>query len=399
MASAFGSAMTDESRAGWERIIELPRMLEESRAAVAVEQRPEGDAVVGTSAWLPFDMTVPGGELPVAAVTMVTVRPTHRRRGILRQLMQQELHDFHARGIAAATLWASESVIYQRFGYGMAFVKSRIEIDPRRAVFLGDTGPYGKTRLIGHDEALELLPPIYERVRPSLPASFRRSCHWWDLRTLDDAPWVRHGGSPMFRVVLTIDGQAEGYALYRITPGWGPDGLSTGTLDVLEALGTTPTATREVWRYLFGVDLVSQVRSWRICLGHPLFLALADPRQLRMSIGDGTWIRIVDAVRALEARRYGVEGSLTFDLVDPLCPWNAGVWTLEAGPDGASLRRGTAAPELRLSAAELSAMYLGTTACTSLARAGRLDALTPGAASSADGLFRSDTAPWCLDDF
>ena len=148
MASAFGSAMTDESRAGWERIIELPRMLDEARATVATERRDGGEAVVGTAAWLPFDMTVPSGELPVASVTMVTVRPTHRRRGILRQLMRQQLDDLHARGVAVATLWASESIIYQRFGYGMAFVRARIEVDPRRTTFLDDTGPVGASRLI-----------------------------------------------------------------------------------------------------------------------------------------------------------------------------------------------------------------------------------------------------------
>jgi predicted acetyltransferase len=82
-----------------------------------------------------------------------------------------------------------------------------------------------------------------------------------------------------------------------------------------------------------------------------------------------------------------------------MCPWNEGVWMLKAGPDGARLTRTKSSPELRLSVAALSAMYLGTVPCTSLVRAGRVDELASGAASRADGLFRSDVAPWCLDDF
>ena len=93
-------------------------------------------------------------------------------------------------------------------------------------------------------------------------------------------------------------------------------------------------------------------------------------------------------------------GALTFELADPLCPWNAGIWTLEVDSDGAaSLTRSKAAPDLRLSAADLAAMYLGTIPCTRLLRAGRVDEHKPGAASRADGLFRADVAPWCLDDF
>ena len=168
---------------------------------------------------------------------------------------------------------------------------------------------------------------------------------------------------------------------------------------MLEAVGATPAATREIWRYLFGVDLVARVRTHRLHAEHPLLLSLADARQLRASVRDGTWVRLIEVGATLEGRRYLSEGALTFQLADPFCPWNEGVWTLEAGPDGAKLRRSSASPDLRLSAAELSAMYLGTVKATSLLQAGRLDELTAGATSRADALFRWTTPPWCLDDF
>lgn len=394
MEPAFGNRMSDEGRDAWQRILDPAMML------VAVEREADRETVVGTAAWTPFDMTVPGGQVRVAGVTMVAVRPTHRRRGILRGLMTRQLHDLHAEEIAVATLWASESVIYQRFGYGMAFVKARIELDPRRARFLGDPEPTGRPRLVSEADSLAVIPPLYERATRGIPASFRRTPLWWEVNRLADPPSRRGtGGSPMFRMVLEIDGAAEGYALYRVFPDYGPDSLPNHTLEVLEALATTPAATREVWRYLFGVDLVARVRTNRLNQGHPLFLMLADARQLHLSLADGTWVRLADVAAALQARRYGAEGILTFELRDPLCPWNEGVWTLEAGPSGAALRRATAAPELRLSIAELGAMYLGTVPCSHLLGAGRLDELVPGAARRADLLFRSDVPPWCLDDF
>jgi predicted acetyltransferase len=393
MVTAFGNEMSDTGREQWLKLVD-PRLL-----LAATECTDGRETLVGTAGWVPFDMTVPGGEIPVAAVTMVTVRPTHRRRGILRRLMQRQFDDLHAAGVAVATLWASESVIYQRFGYGLGFSKGRIEIDPRRAAFLGDSGPVGRVRLIDEAESLELLPSIYERVRRKLPGSFKRSQLWWEQRKLPDPPDQRHGGGPLFRLLLEIDGQPEGYALYRVFANWGKDALPVHVLEVSEALGTSPTATREVWRYLFGVDLIHRVRTHRLCVDHPLTLMLADPRQLRLTVGDGTWVRLVDVKAALEARRYAAVGSMTFELADEMCPWNAGVWTLEAGPKGAALKRSEASPELRLSARELSAMYLGTVPCTHLLHAGRLDELVPGAASRTDTLFRADVSPWCLDDF
>jgi predicted acetyltransferase len=394
MTSAFGSPMTDEGRAQWERVIDFSKML------VATDHEAGRETVVGTAGWLPFDMTLPGGEIPVAGVTMVTVRPTHRRRGVLRQLMRQTFDDLHAQGLAVATLWASESVIYQRFGYGIGAYRGGIEIDRGHGAFLGHPAPVGSARLIGRPEALELFPDVYERARRSIPGSFKRTPLWWDARALPEHPpggW--RGGNAVFRMILEIDGRPEGYAFYRMEPDWARHGLPNGSLDVLEAIGTTPVATREVWRYLFSVDLTAKVGTYRLGKDHPLFLMLEDPRQLRTWVRDGTWVRLVDAAAALAARRYGHEGALTFELLDPFCPWNEGIWTLEAGPDGAALHRSTASAELRLSAAELSAIYLGTIPCTGLLQAGRLEELAPGAAHRADLLFHSDVPPWCLDDF
>ena len=62
----------------------------------------------------------PGGRLPTAGTSVVAVAPTHRRRGILRAMMTQHLAEVHEKGEPLAALWASESSIYGRFGYGPA---------------------------------------------------------------------------------------------------------------------------------------------------------------------------------------------------------------------------------------------------------------------------------------
>src|SRR3989442_6067919 len=112
------------------------------------------DAIVGGAAAFMFNMTVPGGDLPTAGVSVVGVYPTHRRRGVLRSLMRAQLDDVHERGEPMAALWASEETIYGRFGYGVASWCGEIDI-PRE--FSGFAQPFersGRIRFVEAEEAL-----------------------------------------------------------------------------------------------------------------------------------------------------------------------------------------------------------------------------------------------------
>ena len=80
----------------------------------------DGTTLVGVTGIYSFRMRVPGAMAAVAGVSMVAVLPSHRRRGALTGLMRQQLSDIAERGEAIAALFASESEIYGRYGYGRA---------------------------------------------------------------------------------------------------------------------------------------------------------------------------------------------------------------------------------------------------------------------------------------
>ena len=88
----------------------------------------EGGRAVGGLGAFPFQLTVPGGRVPAAGVTIAGVLPTHRRRGILRAMMRALLDAAHARGEAVAYLWATEGTIYGRFGFGLASFVAEIDL-------------------------------------------------------------------------------------------------------------------------------------------------------------------------------------------------------------------------------------------------------------------------------
>lgn len=108
----------------------------------------DGGEIVGVGGAHPFTMTVPGGTAPTAGVAMVGVLPSHRRRGILTQLMHRILQDALDRGECLAALWSSEDQIYQRFGFGLASAQGQVEIARDRAALLDPGPPVGRVRLV-----------------------------------------------------------------------------------------------------------------------------------------------------------------------------------------------------------------------------------------------------------
>lgn len=351
-------------------------------------------AVVGSASVFPFETSVPGGFVRAAGVTLVGVLPTHRRRGILSSLMRAQLDDVHERGEPMAYLWASEDALYGRYGYGIASFTGSVQLGRDRAAFYRDFEPEGLIRVVDAEEAIEPFSQIQRRAAAQHPGMFVRTADWWRSRRLADPEWRREGGGELVRVLFELDGRPAGYALYRLHFSM-ERGIPSGYTSVIEAVGDSPAATRELWRFLLSIDWMERVRAGLLPLDHELFLLLKEPRRLRFDQRDGLWVRLVDAETALNARTYKPGEPVVLELSDELCSWNTGTW--EVGAEGAS--RSPREPEVRLDASALGSAYLGGFTFGQLARAGRIEELTDGALDRADALFRADRYPWCPEIF
>ena len=392
LAIAFGEEFTDAEFEDWRHTVEPDRTI----AAF------DGEAPIASAGAFTFRLTVPGGEVGAAGVTAVGVEPGHRRQGVLRSLMRHQLDDVRGRGEPAAVLWASESAIYQRFGYGLGTLNGSFEIERGRTAWLRPWEPEGRKRLVDEAEAFATFPPVYEQMRVVTPGALSRTEDWWRWGILRDAEYMRRGAGPQSRYLCEFDGVAEGYAVYRTKSEWDERGPK-GQLLVVEAMALSPRAERAVWSFLFGIDLMRTTKAGRMPIPHPLLLELADPRALGIKAGDGLWVRLVDLAAALAARRYGAAGTLVLEVADAFCPWNAGRWRLtsigDAGSAVATAERTDAPAELALDVADLAAAYLGAFRLSDLARAGRVEELAAGALRRADALFASDRTPWCATMF
>lgn len=382
------------------------RMLwERERSLGAVD----GDDWVGGTGAFTMDLTLPGGAaVPAAGVTMVGVAATHRRRGILTELMRRQLDDVAAGPEPVAVLTASESLIYGRFGYGLATRGIRLRLDvahsrlrPEASGLAASALAEGHLRQITIDAARRVLPEAYERIRVHRPGSVARSHAWWETHLFLDRPDHREGGGSLGVLVhLDAGGEVDGWALSRTHAGW-TDRLPGGTLRVEDVLAASDAVALALWRALLDHDLHVEVDVLHAALDDPLRWALVDPRRLRSSeITDWLWLRLLDVPAALSPRRWGVAGRVVLDVADAFRPASGGRFLVEADAEGAGqVTRTDAEADLALGTDDLAAMALGDVAPSTLARVGRVVEHRPGALAAADALFASPVAPHCLTMF
>lgn len=358
---------------------------------------------VATFRSFPQELTAVGGTpVPADAISNVTVTATHRRRGLLTRMMAQDLAAAKERGDVVATLIAAEYRIYGRHGFGPATWTTQWEIDvpragldPRRPV----TEDGGRIDLVDGEDVRKLGPELHERLRRTQPGAVTRDERWWQVSTgvlsLDRSPWTE----PFYAVYRAADGEVEGLAAYVCDDTWTDAKQPLDTATVKGLIATTPAAERALWRYLCSIDWVAKVRSgWR-APDDLLPFFLPDPRAATITTqADWLWVRILDVVRAMEARSYEGEGSLVLEVADG-AGLAGGRYRLEASARGASCAPTTESAELTLDIGELGTLWLGDESAVRLAALGRVREERAGAARVADALLRTSRRPWCPDIF
>jgi predicted acetyltransferase len=386
LAAAFLEDLDEEEAALDAKVVE-PR-----RTLVA----RDGGRVVACAAAIARELTVPGGCVPCAAVTLVGVAPTHRRRGLATGMLRRQLADIHATGEAVAVLWASQGAIYGRFGYGVATRKLQLDVRTREARLRPDVERAGTPAIMAPADARARIGRIHDAARPLRPGMVARTDAWWDLR-LYDPEHEREGAGRLRAAVLDDDG---GYALYAYRKNWGHGGTLEGELVLWELIATTPAAAAALWGFVLEVDLVRRATWFLAPADEPLPHMLDNERAVATtSLGDGLWVRLVDVPRALRERTYSAPFDVVLEVADPVCPWNLGRYRLSWDGSGAACEPSAGVPDLELSAAELGAAYLGGTTLAELAAAGRVRARSEEALQSASVAFRGTVEPWCPELF
>jgi predicted acetyltransferase len=331
----------------------------------------DGARCVGSVSAFRFDSTVPGGaRVQTAGVTRVGVLPTHTRRGLLTRMMHRLLAESHERGNVLATLHASETSIYRRYGFGLATDVVSAQVTSRKATPWRTAAGPGSMRLLTYGEVFDVVPPLYERVARWRVGSISRP-NWWWTRVLKEAsrPVDSPFGKGTFVAVHTgPDGIDDGYVLYDVdwNESFATDAGGRGT--VHDLWGASPAVELDLWRYLVGIDLVVSWQCETRPVDEPVRRAMHDSRAYESKARfDDQWVRILDVGAALEARSYEqVDAAVTIGVDDPMFASNCAVWSVSAS--GAV--RVDAPADVRVDIGTLSAAYLGAVSWHDLATLG-----------------------------
>ncbi|MGO4385665.1 GNAT family N-acetyltransferase [Specibacter sp. RAF43] len=362
---------------------------------------------VATYAYHRKNLNVGGGTLlPVHQIMAVTVRPSHRRRGILRAMISSDLAQAKAAGIPLAALTASEATIYGRFGFGVATQACTVEVASRGGIAFHNPGAASQ----GTVEVAEVLlvrdlhNEIFSRVHAATYGSIGRQ-DMYRLLASGQVSYASMEPARNIRAAMHYDstGAVDGYVTYK------PDEDATpATVTIVDLLAAGEGAYLALWNYLGSLDLIERI-TWDMAPEvDSLEWAMAARRDYkRTGTEDHLWLRILDVPAALAGRKYWAEGTVQFQVTDPLghvsgvyrLSVKAGTATVHALSQDPTGELPDPATQVVLGVSELSSLYLGGVSARTLAAAGRITVLHPGGADALDALFQSPVRAHALTDF
>ncbi len=378
---------------------------------LADEMRPFWDL---SRAWAAFDdgrvcgtfrswateLTVPGGgRLPAAAVVQVTVLPTHRRRGILRQLIAAEHGAIRERGEAVGLLHAAEYPIYGRFGYGPATQEAEWSLATDEMAF--NMTPSGRVDIVPVDiDTRDAFRDVFETSRLQVAGAIRRREWTWDYELgLVKSAW---GDDWKGFAALHRDGAGvtDGYVRYHVVDDKWERRQPRNVLKVDELVALTDDAYIGLWQFLASIDWVGTIKAERRTPTERLPWFLVNARAAVVSeVGDDLWVRLFDVARALETRSYEGTADIVLEVIDAEAQGGRSRLQLEATPDGARCRTTRRAPDLTLDVAALGAAYLGGTRLADAVLATGVDEHRAGSLADLSRVLSTTTEPRCTTFF
>jgi predicted acetyltransferase len=410
---------TDERVAGWNQAV--TRGFHQGRASAELAavwlEHARTDAVTLRGAWVneprvgpgtipvatysSFDKTLNAGlePLPARMITDVTVAPSHRRRGLLRRMITDDLEDAVRHGVPVAVLTVSEGSIYGRFGFGAATHLRTIEVETTSKFALraplGEEPDAGRVEMVEPEDAWPVVTDVFDRFHRSTRGSVERP-HFY--RSILTGTFSLEQGGPdhQLRACVHVDGsdRPDGYVLYRHAGR----SETPRTIDVVDLVAQSPTAYRQLWRFLADIDLVQRVRWHRAPTTDPLEWALVEPHVVKVTgVGDLLWVRVLDVPVALRARPWSADGSVVLEVEDPL-GHAGGRWLVRTEDGRAEVTATDAAADVRLAADTLGSLYLGGAPVSALRDGGRLAGAAEAVATLA-AMADGGPVPYCITAF
>lgn len=337
---------------------------------------PEGEFGAGpapVATFASFDKTLNAGHglVPLRMITDVTTSPAHRRQGLVRRLMEDDLADAARRGIPVAALTASEATIYGRWGFGAATFAHKVEVDTGPRFGLRDFHDTGRVELVEPPDSWPIIKDVFDRFH----AATRGSVDWPQFyEVIHTGAFDFDAGGPdkKLRGAVHLDGEGtvDGFVLYKAE-----DAEKEQKIKITEMVALTTSASLALWSFLSGIDLATQVTFSLAHPDDPLRWALRDINAVSYtSLRHFLWVRILDVEVALAARPWTADGEVVLEVKDAqgYAEGRFRIATLDGRATVSRTEDPQDAADVTLDAETLGSLYLGGAHVSALARAGRI---------------------------
>jgi predicted acetyltransferase len=331
---------------------------------------PEGEFGAGpmpVATYASLDKTLNAGRelLPLRMITDVTTSATHRRQGLLRRMIEDDLADAVAAGVPIAALTAAEATIYGRWGFGPSTFRVSVEVDTTPGFGFRDFVDPGRVELVEPADAWPHVKAVFDTFHARQRGSVAWPSPYEDMHT---GAWDPQSGGAnrKLRAAVHLDatGAVDGFVLWK--PG------EDNTVKVDEMATLTPQAQLALWSFLGSMDRVAKVTFNLFHPDDPLMWALTDLNRVKTTeVKEFLWLRLLDVPRCLAARPWSADGSVVVEVDDPQ-GHAAGRFEVTTADGVATVTRTDDEPDVRLTAETLGSLYLGAVPVRLLHRAGRL---------------------------
>ncbi|MDR7255734.1 putative acetyltransferase [Nocardioides sp. BE266] len=332
---------------------------------------PEGEFGAGpmpVATYASFDKTLNAGRelLPLRMITDVTTSATHRRKGLLRRLIEDDLTDAVAAGVPMAALTASEATIYGRWGFGPATLRTGVEVDTTPGFALRSFTDTGRVELVEPAEAWQYVKPVFDTFHARQRGSVEWPSPYEDMHT-GAFDFNSGGANKKIRAAVHLDasGQVDGFVLFKHGEDY--------SIKIDEMVALTPEAQLAFWSFLAHTDRIKKVTFNLFHPDDPLVWALTDMNRVKTTeIEEFLWLRLLDVPRCLVARPWAADGTVVLE-VDDAQGHAAGRFEVTTRDGAAEVSPTDAPADVRLSAETLASLYLSAVEVARLHHAGRLE--------------------------
>jgi predicted acetyltransferase len=302
----------------------------------------EQEALVSIAVSTPMTQNMRGILFPACGIWGVSTLPSARRKGYCRQAMASLLSAERESGKAFSNLYPFRESFYERLGY-VSFPLTKIaRLTPL------SLSPLLKMDLDG-EVRLQLISEAYDTYREYL-AEMRQHRH--GMAFFDFGDRTAANRNMLWAAIAEFGGKIEGIMLYRILG----EEVAKFNFTAFRFYYQTSRA-----RYLMlgwiarHVDQADRVELWLPEDEYPETW-LADIQVKVESAIRPAMSRVLD-VEKIGGMSVG-EGSFSARIIDPLCPWNEGLWHFES-VDGKLLVSKASKADCELTIQGLTALITG----------------------------------------